>query len=60
MSAKATWVLEDEKVGGRSRLSVTRTVHGCVSCGERRSLFRHRGVVKAELNAQTRISKEIQ
>jgi hypothetical protein len=48
MSAEATWVLEDEKVSGRSSPSATRTVHVCVSCRQRRSLFRHRGVVKAD------------
>jgi hypothetical protein len=48
MSAEATWVLEEETVGGRSSVSVTRTVHVCASCRQRRSLSRHGGVVKAD------------
>ena len=46
MSARNMWVLEVGKI--RSRLRFPRTIRLCVSCQERRSLFRIRGNVKAD------------
>ena len=40
------WVLEVGKI--RSRLRFPRTIRLCVSCRQRRSRFRYRGIVKAD------------
>ena len=48
MRARATWVPEGEQFRERSRFAMPRTTHVCVSCQQRRALFRYRGVVKAD------------
>jgi hypothetical protein len=48
MSAKGTCLAEGVQVPERSRFSVPRTTHVCLSCQQRRSLFRYRDAVKAD------------